>query len=73
MTFDEAVAIMDYGKQKNPDELRCCVACQSDNIGSLTWMCLGGEPRILKATGVERCMDCGSKDFLPKDGGINNE
>ena len=50
----------------NADELQYCFDCKKDNLGTLTWMCLGGEQKILKTTGIEKCMDCGGKNFKSK-------
>jgi len=63
---------MSVNSFKNEDELSYCFDCKTDNLGTLTWMCLGGEPRIIEATGIEKCMDCGGKNFRPKEslGGI---
>lgn len=51
----------------NEDELNYCFDCKTDNLGTLTWMCLGGEPRILEPTAIEKCMDCGGKNFRLKE------
>ena len=67
MTFDEAVDLMHYGQHKNPDEIEYCSNCGSDSIGLLAWVSPSGEPRILKQTGIVKCMECGGKNFLVKE------